>query len=233
MSRHATAEVLSAYVDDELEPPVRLRLVEHLEECDECSQRLESMRRTVVTLRRLERAAPPPLLASAVRRQVALGPERRRGWVERWERRLPATPQGSPLFFSFALILCLGLVVYLFAHGVERSRQPRTALIVGKLPQAPVPTGEVVETRTLGAGNKALTYELVDGLWRLQGLQRRGADLRVAADSAEGRELLRLHPGVETLGERVLLRLDELVVELYGLPGSAAADAASDAETVE
>jgi hypothetical protein len=200
---------------------------------------LAALRRTVVTLQRLERAAPPPLLAEAVQRRVALAPDKPRGLVERLERRLPVTPQGSPVFFTFALILCLGLVVYLFAHGVERSRQPRTALIVGKLPQAPIPTGQVVESRTLGSGTAAQSYELVDGLWRQQGIEQRGADLRVAADSDEGRELLRLHPGIEQLGERVLLRLDALVVELYGLPrattsapaGEPDAETAPDAET--
>ncbi len=213
MNQHATAEDLSAYIDDELEAPVMLRLVEHLEECPSCQERLRRTRKVVTSLRHLERAVPPPLLARAVQRRVALAPRPSRGLVERLEDRLRGTSQGSPLFFTFFLVACLAVLVYFFVAEVERSRQPRTALFVGKLPQVSAPTGEIEAVRQLGQEG----YELVDGLWRQQGIEQRGADLRVDASSVDGRALLRLHPQLPTLGDRVLLRVDQMVVELYGL----------------
>lgn len=213
MSQHATAEDLSAYLDDELAAPVTPRLVEHLEECASCRERLRDTRRVIGTLRQLERAVPPPLLARTVQRRLTLVPRASRGLLERVEDRLRTTPQGSPLFFTFFLVACLAALVYFFASGVERARQPRTVLIVGELPPPPVPTGEIEQVRQLGTAS----YELVDGLWRQHGIEQRGADLRVEASSEEGRTLLAIHPQLPTLGNRVLLRVDEMVVELYGL----------------
>ncbi len=213
MSQHATAEDLSAYLDDELEAPRLLRLVEHLGECPGCRERLRRTRRVVGSLRQLERAVPPPLMARTVQRRISLAPRPSRGWLDRMEDRLRGTPQGSPLFFTFFLVACLAALVYFFASEVERAQQPRTALIVGKLPQPSPPTGEIAEVRQLGEQ----TYELIDGLWRQQGIEQRGADLRIEASSEEGRAVLRLHPRLTTLGDRVLVRIDEMVVELYGL----------------
>ena len=213
MNQHATAEDLSAYLDDELKAPTKLRLVEHLGECPSCQERLRHTRQVVTSLRQLERALPPPLLARTVQRRIALTPQPSRGLVERLEDRLRGTSQGSPLFFTFFLVACLAVLVYFFTAEVERARQPRTALIVGKLPPVSVPTGQVEEVRQLGSQS----YELIDGLWRQQGIEQRGADLRVEAASAEGQALLRIHPRLPTLGDRVLVRVDEMVVELYGL----------------
>lgn len=207
MSRHATAEVLSAYLDDELEEVESREIADHLERCTDCRARFASMRRVVTTLRRMERRAPPPLLAENVERRMSLD-GRRASTLERLEDHLRDMPQSSSLFFTFALVAALAVIVYLFAHGVERSQRPRTALVLA--PQVEAPTGEVRETREV-AGR---TFDLIDGVWWERGLEQPVADFHVTTDSPAGREVLALHPELAELGRRVVLRIEGSVVEL-------------------
>jgi anti-sigma factor RsiW len=212
MSRHATAEVLSAYLDDELGDAASRRLADHLEGCDDCRARLSSLRRVVNGLRRLERTAPPPVLAQEVERRLALS-GRPAGRFERLEERLRGLPQSSSVFFTFALVVALAWLLFLFAHGVDRSQRPRTALVLGSPPTAPELTGEVRETRQ-AAGR---TFDLVDGVWRQRGLERKLAEFDVDAGSDAGREILAVYPDLATLGDRILLQLEGSVVELRGV----------------
>lgn len=210
MSRHATAEVLSAYLDDELSGEQGRRLADHLEECDACRARLDSLDRVVSTLRRVERAAPPPVLEQYVQRRIALA-GRPAGRLERLEERLRSVPQSSSVFFTFALVTALAVLLYFFAHGVDRSQRPRTALVVATAPQAEIPPGE----RREAAGR---TFEWTGEVWLEEGLERRRPDFHVTAGSAAGQEILALHPELAALPGRVLLRLGEAVVELRGVP---------------
>lgn len=212
MSRHATAEALSAYLDDELGDGASRRLADHLEDCADCRARLSSLRRVVNGLRRLERTAPPPILAQEVERRVALS-GRPAGRLERLEERLRGLPQSSSVFFTFALVVALAWLLFLFAHGVDRSQRPRTALVLGSPPVAPELTGEVRETRQ-AAGR---TFDLIDGVWRQRGLERKVAEFDVEAGSAAGREILAVYPDLATLGDRILLQLEGSVVELRGV----------------
>jgi len=211
MSRHATAEVLSAYLDDELDASSSLHLAAHLEGCEECRRHLSSLRRVVTSLRRLERMAPPPVLAGSVQRHIALS-GRPASPMEWMEERLGRIHTASSIFFTFALITALSVVVYYFAHGVERASQPRTALILTQAPTLPLPTGEVRETRQV-AGR---TFELVDRVWRERDLGQPFADFHIEADSEAGRMMLALYPDLAGLGARVRLKVGGQVVELRG-----------------
>lgn len=119
MTAHATAETLSSYLDGELASPARAAVERHLADCPGCRTRLDSLRRVVDTLRRIERAAPPPTLAQHVQRRVALvgGPG---GLVGRLEERMRRLPIASSLGTSFAVVLALAAILYMFAHGLDR-----------------------------------------------------------------------------------------------------------------
>lgn len=208
MSHHATAEVLSAYLDAELEAGEARDLSRHLEDCDDCRARLDSLRRVVTSVRRLERAAPPPVLAQYVQQRINLA-GRPRGLVERLESQMRDVPQLPSIFVTFALVFALALIVYVFVVGVHRHLNP-TEIVLLPVPRPPAPTGEVLETRE-AAGR---TFDLVDGIWREQGVTEPVADLRIEADSAAGRALLDLYPGLSDLGGRIFLRLPEGIIEL-------------------
>ena len=74
MNRHITSEVLSAYLDYELNLPVRRTVERHLESCEECRTHLVAMQGVVRQLSRVERMAPPPALAAQIRRQAQAQP---------------------------------------------------------------------------------------------------------------------------------------------------------------
>ena len=82
--RHAGAELLSAYLDGEVAREQRSGVENHLEECSLCRLQLDGLRRVAATLRRLERAAPPPVLDVLVRRRIALD-EAPKGIASRWQ----------------------------------------------------------------------------------------------------------------------------------------------------
>jgi len=211
MSRHATAELLSAYLDDELDSGVSRALAGHLERCPACRARFASLRSVVATVRRLERQAPPPVVGEVVARRLAF--ERRPASArERLEGRLSRLPQPSSIFYTFALLVAFAVVIYLFAEGVERAGRPRTALVLAPAPTVSLPTGEVRETRQ-AAGR---TFDLIDGVWRERGIEQPFADFPIEAESDAGRALLAHHPDLAALGDRVVLRLEGSVVELRG-----------------
>lgn len=211
MSRHATAEVLSAFLDEELDRPEEQRLEDHLATCQRCRHDLGSLRRVVTSVRRLERMAPPPVLAQNVQRHIALSgsPASPLEWME---QRLGRIHSSSSIFFTFALVTTLAVLLYFFAEGVERAGQPRTALVLPPPPALSAPVGEQGEIRVVDGRS----FVLMDGLWRQQDLGQRFADFHVEADSAVGREILRRHPELGSLGNRILLRFEEGVVELRG-----------------
>lgn len=213
MSRHATAEVLSAYVDQELEPESARELRRHLEACDDCRARLASVRRVVSGLRRLERVSPPAILARDVERRISLAGEPS-GLIERLESRLPGAPLSSPHFFTFALVCALAVLVYLFAHGVDKARRPRTTLIVET--SAPAGVLAIEESRRVGER----TFDRVAGRWFERDLP---ADLPVRAigsASAEGQRILDdlAAPGDEPLELPIRLRWENEVVEVRATP---------------
>lgn len=211
MSRHATAEVLSAFLDEELETAAVERLEKHLASCQRCRRELSSLRRVVTSVRRLERMAPPPVLAQDVQRHIALSgpPSSPLEWME---QRLGRIHSGSSIFFTFALVTALAVLMYFFAEGVERAGQPRTTLVLPQSPAQSAPAGQEGEIRE-SAGR---SFVLVDGVWRERGVEQRFPDFHVRAESDVGREILRRHPELGSLGDRILLRLEEGIVELRG-----------------
>jgi anti-sigma factor RsiW len=129
MTAHATAETLSSYLDGELASPDRAAVERHIAACPGCRGRLDSLRRVVDNLRRIERAAPPPTLAQHVQRRVALEGDGG-SLVARLEERMRRLPVASSLGTSFAVVLALAAILYLYAHGLDRRGDRSVPVVV-------------------------------------------------------------------------------------------------------
>lgn len=199
MSRHATAEDLSAYLDREMEP-IRLRLVkEHLEECEECRERAGGMQRLVRDLRRLERLEPPPTLGSSLRRRIRLQ-KRPKAMVDRLESRLGGLSLQPSITFTFALVFAFAAILYLFAGSLDRYERLRIPVLrPDPAPAQPSATREV-------AGR---SFHSVDGIWREEGLAAGTEAQTVALGTPAADELLRRYPDLGSL------LADGGAVELY------------------
>lgn len=118
---HLSDELLSAYLDGELKETKAERVERHLEACSGCRARIDGLRRVVRSLARLERAAPPPVLARRVERRIALEGHGST-MLERLENRLQGLPLDSPMVATFAVVLALGVIIYAFSHHVAHHR---------------------------------------------------------------------------------------------------------------
>lgn len=210
MSRHASSELLSAYVDEELEISERQQVESHVGQCADCRQRLDGLRRVRSTLRGLEQLAPPPFLGAEIHSRVRREPLRR-SLISRLEMRLGRVPQQSALAVTFATIFALVIILYLFVSSVERHDRQGLRVIV-----PPLTPPEVVEV--LGRHFERLP----EGGWCERGLEPYGEGVRrVAMSSPEGSRLLAALPGLEALVRedgRVILRDGEQVLELVPEP---------------
>ncbi len=191
MSAHATVEMLSAYLDEELTPSEASRLEEHVEACGSCRARLQGMRNVVSTLHHLERMAPPPTLNQVVARRVALAGEEQ-GLLDRIEQQLDNVQRQSPIFFLFALTIALAVIVLLFAQAVERHQNATIPVIFEDLAPAEATAQQVIAGRT---------FYLVDApspggdrggetLWVEEGADPAAVDVILSATSPMWAELV-------------------------------------------
>lgn len=119
---HLDDELLSSFLDGELPRRQAATVEDHLEHCAGCRAELDGLRRVARSLGRLERAAPPPLLAGRVQRRVALA-EREPGLLEKLEAGLRVPRFDSPLLVMFVLVLALAVIVFLFTQQVARQQE--------------------------------------------------------------------------------------------------------------
>ncbi|MCH9648997.1 MAG: zf-HC2 domain-containing protein [Deltaproteobacteria bacterium] len=212
MSRHATAEDLSAYLDEELEP-VRLRLVEtHLEECEECRRRVSGLSGVVGELRRLEHLRPPPALEQYLERRVALEP-RPRGWVEGVEDRLRGLVLQPNLGLTFAMVFAFAVILYLFAGWSERQHRSSVQIL-----RPTVPKTSLVSPVSLTNGE----FVRVEGVWWEVGLSGEsdllpGLEIPVVeAVGEQGKRIRESQPGIDRLlaESAVILRFEGQVIRL-------------------
>jgi anti-sigma factor RsiW len=213
-SSHATAELLSAYLDRQLREGEAGRLEAHLEHCEECHVRLEGLRRVVANLHRLESLEPPAELEKAVARRVALAGDRL-SVLDRVENRLSIFNRQSPILPMFGVVLALGVFIYLFAVALERSRSSLTEVVfvdsVGEAPAAG-------ESRQI-AGRVLDRVALAEGgeVWLEEGVSREAVSRTVELDSAAGDRLAAEHPELRELadlGAPAVIELAGEVVEI-------------------
>jgi len=211
MSQQARAELISAYLDDQLQGEEAERFEQLLEEDDSVRKEVEGMRYVVSNLRHLERMAPPPVLNQHVARRIALAGEQK-SLLDRVESGLGTIQGPSNNFLMFSLVFALAVIVYLFAISLDRdSNLP----VIFDAPSQ----GAIVEniggaTSVLMGSRLFLRQE--DGRWVEDGLSPedvQGAQ-PVQADSGVGRELLEHHPelkGLTLLGDAVFKLHDDII----------------------
>jgi hypothetical protein len=171
----AESELLSAYLDEEL-LAAEVRAVEnHLAACGGCQAELNGLRSVVERLHGLQRATPPPVLAEAVARRVAMEP-RPRGLLARLEaamRRLPVEPA---TLLTFGVVVALAAILALFLAGVEESERPSGFAADGR----------ELEVVSVIVGGRA--FDRVGALWRERGTGE--PDRTLAAASPEAGAML-------------------------------------------
>lgn len=213
MNRHVTTEQLSAYLDRELGIAEMRQLDAHFKACSDCGARFVSMQRVVNGLGRVQRAAPPPVIAQQIRRQIAA------------EAATPASPIRRLLFLfsdlarrpslqtSVAMALTLVLCVSLVGHGVGggKARQQEEIFVVETYPGAPL---SLPPTKSQVAGREFVWTEVG---WVQRGLEGEQPGSLVDSNSPEGQALLTEYSDLEFLladGSPVVLRYNLETVEL-------------------
>lgn len=226
MSGHATAESLSLYLDAVLPAVERRQIDEHIERCSQCRQRLDGLRRVVSGLGRLPTAAPPEDLAARVVREIDLRGRRSR-WSRLLEGGLPAPALGSPPLHILALVLALGAIIYLFAQGLEMSRERSTRIVLpgaeSVILEGSRDPAEPQAARAAGSDLYLLGghFHRAEGVWVEEGLDERAPDFRVVLETA-GAEAAAIPEVAElaALGAPLRLRVGDQVVEIAFDPAS-------------
>lgn len=192
LTSHLSDELLSAYLDGELKETKAERVEQHLEACSGCRARVDGLRRVVRSLARLERAAPPPVLARRVERRIALE-GRPSSMLERLENRLRVLPLDSPLVATFAVVLALGVIIYAFSHHVSHHRGDVSLQMAA--PEAV--EGLMEEIEAVEIDGRAM--ERRGDVWVEEGLGAEAATEVIPFDSPRGAALRAEHPWVEEL----------------------------------
>jgi hypothetical protein len=216
-SHHLDTELLSAYLDRELDQQRTGALENHLRDCAACRHELEQLRRVVTRLGQLDRGAPPPALELTVQRRIALQRSEER-LFEKLERRLASVPLQPSVGVTFALVVAFAVMMYLLAAAVER----RQSMVIPVVLDPELPTSAQTEGRpvapppTLTLGS--WTFLLEDGRWRQAGLEEATPGRVLRWGSPEAEELLRSSPELAPLASQekaVVLMVDaRSVVEL-------------------
>lgn len=224
MSRHATVEKLSEYLDDELTAAERGRVESHLEECGACRDHLAGLRRVVGRLEVLRRAAPPAHLGQQIEHRVRLETRRPR-FQETLERGLDFFGSQSTLAPAFALVVALAAILYMFSWGVERYREPGTQIVI-ETPSGRAAAGEVAEATTRRLGGR--DFERLAGAWVERGSESEPVAERLDLSALDAATLGREHPGLApfaALGGVVRLRRDGVLLEVVFPPPPAGPEA--------
>ncbi len=214
LNPHAPTELLSAYLDGELPAGDGRRVEDHLALCPSCRAELASLHRVVDSLRRLERAAPPPALAQHVQRRIALAAPRA-GALARFEDELARLRPLIAIFMPFALVVALAAILYFFASTLDRLENRGPAIVVPTREAARAyrePGTEDLPRRDAGGR----TFERTAGAWRQLDLPPAGPR-EVPPGTPEAAALLGAHPWLADLlaeGDAVTFLLDGEVVHL-------------------
>ena len=227
---HASAEVLSAYLDQELVETEATELEAHLEGCAACAERLDGLRQVVSNLRHLERMAPSSTLDQLVARRVALA-SGERSMLERVESSLGSFQRQSSIFMLFCVVIALAVITLLFAHALEKARNSTIpvvfedpAVIAG---DTDIPSTEAGVPPAADTGPGGDVDRLQIGGWSLvrrgpgwaeEGLTERVGEspvfVQLRWESQAAQDLLAEHPDLE-----LLRQLDDpVLVEIDGRP---------------
>lgn len=202
---------LSAYLDGELIGDDVSRVERHLEDCPACRAELAGLRRVVRQLERTRRAAPPPLLAEAVARRVALEGTNV-GLLERVERALGRVPLDSNLFLGFAMVLALSGLVLAYAMGVQgRADAPAGSPGDAAAGAAAQWVAGDHGLQVLRADIAGRTFDRRGSLWVERGAGEGDVSRRIAVGSAAAEDLFAASPRLRelTVGSGGVVLLDD------------------------
>jgi hypothetical protein len=231
MNFHIRDEVLSAYLDGEIEPARERNIEDHLTSCTDCRARLAGLRSVVLELRRAPRLQPPPVLEHRVRQQAM---EQTPPGVLESLRALFGGLGGLPLQPAMRTVMAMGLALALSLSLAGIEREQRLGLLGPpvEVEQAdePVPDVEVKEGASLADVRWPTTSQVGgvefrlndDGVWVQKGLEGSKPETRFDSLSPEGRAMLTMLSDLDLLlsdGHRVVLRYEDGTVELSSSPG--------------
>ena len=179
---------------------------------------MAGLRAASARLGRLAQEVPPAPLARRVRRAAERGPAGQR-LLERLEdgvRGRLSQPVFGP---AFAVVLALGVIIYLFSQGLAREDRARTRVIIqpASAEEQVTPSPESRAAAGLAVGDRS--FERVGGLWIELGLgaeevvETRDLEPGDAVSGLTAGQLESLRP----LGW-VRLRADGRVIEITFLP---------------
>lgn len=210
--RHADTELLSAYLDQEIDLVDSRALEAHLKTCRACRGRLSELQGVVASLGRLEREAPPPWLAQRVRRALHTPPP------SPWKRLVQPflrLSRRSPIGSTLSMAIALSLVVLLpdLADRAERHGLAGLMAYPGPVayPDPPIPT-------TIVAANRTFMLRENEDVWVEIGLPGLEAEARATPSSPRGKALLARYSDLEALladGSRVVMRHQRRTLELW------------------
>ncbi len=215
MSTHASAEVLSAYLDRQLVEPEARQLEEHIESCRQCHVKLEGLRKVVANLQNLEPLATPDTLEQAVARRITLA-DRSPSLLDRFEEGMSIFNRQSPILSMFGVVIALALFIYLFSYTLHLRETATTPVIFEDPPGAVARPESAADRSVLVTADRRLAWSAGEE-WIEEGVDAEAVSRTLALDSEDGRELLAGHPELASLADLehgVVLEIDGEVVRL-------------------
>ena len=211
MSSHASAELLSAYLDQQLVAPEARQLEDHIERCHDCHTRLEGLRTVVTNLQKLDPISTPDGLEQAVARRIQLT-DRQPNLFDRFEDSMSIFNRQSPILAMFGVVIALVLFIYFFSYTLHLRENTTIPVVFKDLPTA----GDEPLGSRLILGDRLLIWT-EGGLWVEEGLSADEVDRTLAIDSEEGREFLAAHPelgNLTDLDRSLVIAVGDQVVRL-------------------
>ncbi len=214
MSTHASAELLSAYLDRQLVEPEARQLEDHIDRCSQCHVRLEGLRRVVTHLQGMEQLATPLALEQTVARRIALSGNRD-SLLDRFEQSMSIFNRQSPILAMFGVVIALALFIYLFSYTLHL-RETATTQVIWEDPPTAASPADIAEGSRLSVAGRQLVWS-EDSLWVEEGLAATAVSRTLALESDDGRAFLAKHPELAELAaldRGVVLTVGGEVVEL-------------------
>jgi anti-sigma factor RsiW len=190
MNNPATTELLSAYIDGELDADEYVRVEKLLAEDPAARATYAALRQVASGLKLIERQAPPPSL-DLVHLKRLTRMDRRNSFFFRFADQLRGLGQQSKLAAAFALLLIFGVTL---SSRMATHNDPAAAYMWDS-------------TAVIG-GN---VYVQEGEVWFQNGMHTASSERPVDISSGEGRQLLAQKPDL-----REITQLGEVVLEVDG-----------------
>jgi putative zinc finger protein len=211
-SRHLDTELLSAYLDREVTLRETRALEAHLETCPACRRKLDELQRTVGSLTRLERAAPPPWLDQRVRRALEAPPP---SFWERFVIPLLQVPLRSPIGSTLSMAVALGII--LLGASAGQQANPRAFINFTNFPGPVDDPNWLITPTTIEVADREFVLR-DDDVWVEKGLFVLQPESSITVSSPEGRALLARYQDLGYLladGSKVVMRYQTETLELW------------------